>query len=207
MGKLKRASDRKPRESAAHPLIMQADIPEAQRRRFRHEVAHVPSPGIEVVVRGEVKRTKAVRRVPHFEMLYRRRMFDRAVFAALEWYDARQSLAESGMVRSAIDFSGKGGGEASTHLPVNEAAMWARSDIDWARGFIQPQHLPAFDAVMSEGFSFREAARRQYAQRYVRLSVERARDRLRDDFMAASKAMSKGVASRVMTIETGRIRA
>tara|TARA_R110000782_G_scaffold167129_9_gene259354 strand:+ start:86222 stop:86854 length:633 start_codon:yes stop_codon:yes gene_type:complete len=190
-----------------HPLIGQAISNGARLDRGVYEVALVQNPYGEVVIRGEMRRHKAVRRVPHFETLYRSRVIDAHVFACLEWYADRLALAQSGLFRCGLDVSGGGGGSAASHIPTTQAAMEARSDVEWARGFVAVQLLPAFDAVMVDGISIREAARRGYAQRYVRLSVERARKRIAEDFIEAARAMAAGVAPRIIVTEEGRIRA
>ncbi|MFT3968485.1 MAG: hypothetical protein QM690_21665 [Sphingobium sp.] len=189
-----------------HPLIEQALSNGARLDRGEYEVASINSPyGKEVMVRGEMKRHKAVRRVPQYQALYRQGIIDRAMFAALEWYDGRLGLAESGMYKCGLDTSGTGGGAPGRCIPVGEAAMQARSDVEWARSFIDPRRLPAFDAVMMEGETFREAARRMHAHRYVRISVRHARRVMREEFVQAARDMLNGVASRIMSKRTGRI--
>lgn len=205
MGKATKAKRNSVRASAArpeHPLIVQADITPEQKRRAAYEVAQVPNPYGEVVVRDEVVRHKAVRRVPQFETLYRMGVFDkaepsaRAVLVALEWYADQQDLAGSGLYKCGLDVSG--GNSAQTHTPTNMMAMQARSDIARARGFIAPELLPAFDAVMRDGEAFIETARRMHAKRYVRVSVRRARQLLRDQFVKAAEALAAGVTAHIL---------
>ena len=200
MGKATKAKRNSVRASAArpeHPLIVQADITPEQRRRAAYEVAQVPNPYGEVVVRDEVVRHKAVRRVPQFETLYRLGVFDkaepsaRAVLVALEWYADQQDLAGSGLYKCGLDVST--GGSSHSHTPAGHAAVAARSNIKWARGFIAPELLPAFDAVMVDGEAFIETARRMHAKRYVRVSVRRARQLLRDQFVQAAEALAAGI--------------
>lgn len=185
-----------------HPLIVQAAGNGAQLTRGEYEVASVPNPYGEVVVRDELVRHKAVRRVPHFETLYRSKVIDRQMFACLEWYSDRAELAGSGLIRCGLDVSGSGGGgSAHAHIPTGEAALWARRDVDWARGLIPRDCLAAFDNVMTEGVSFIESARRICADRYVRTSVERQRRVAREQFVKATQALVIGVLPRITETE------
>lgn len=182
---------------AEHPMIAQADIPNAQRSHRTFEVARVPNPLGEAVIGGEVRQHKVVRVKPSFQELFERRVFDRVriegyaspvalIMAALEWYDQRLDVAQSGMVRCGIAQAGSAGGGEGVAMPSSLAAMEARSDVAWTRGLIPPELLPAFDAVMIEQERFAETARRQCANRYVRVSVERQRKRLAEQFNQAT---------------------
>lgn len=194
-------------KATVHPLIVQAASNGAQLHRGAYEVAPVPNPYGEVKTRdGDVARHKAVRRVPHFETLYRSKVIDRPVFACLEWYADRAELAQSGLIKCGLDVSG-GGGAATSHVPINEMAAWARRDVDWARGLIPRDCLSAFDSVMVDGVSFIESARRIVAQRYVRTSVERQRRVARQQFVKAAMALAEGVLPLIADVSAGRIRA
>lgn len=184
-----------------HPLILQADLTREQAQRSAYEVAHVPNPYGEVIVRDDVARHKAVRRVPHFETLYRSKVIDRPTFACLEWYAERLEFANSGLIRCGLDTSG-GGGAATSHVPINEAAAWARRDVDWARGLIPRDCLTAFDSVMTDGVSFIESARRIVAQGYSRLGVTRQRQIGREQFVRAASALTRGVLPRIADVES-----
>ncbi|MDZ4136216.1 MAG: hypothetical protein U1D06_11600, partial [Paracoccaceae bacterium] len=132
-----------------HPVLVQAISNGARLDRADYEVAHVPNPYGEVIVRGELRRHAGVRRVPRFETLHRTKGISDDVLACLVWYAARLAAAQAGMVRCGLDVSGTGGGSAFHHIPVQQAAMEARSDVDWARGFIPGGELLAvFDRVM-----------------------------------------------------------
>ncbi len=93
-----------------HPMIVQADIPAAQQARAVYEVADVANPYGEVMVGGELRRHKAVRRVAHFETLFRARVFDVSVFRVLAWYDHQLARAAGGMYKCGLDVSGGGSG-------------------------------------------------------------------------------------------------
>lgn len=194
--KIRQAASRAP-VKAAHPMVAQADIPAAQRARRAYEVAKVPNPLGEAVIGGEVRQHKVVRVKPAFRELFERRVFDRVkvlgyaspvalIMAALEWYDQRLDVAQSGMVRCGIAEAGSGGGGDGLAMPTSLAAMEARSDVAWVRGLIPAELLAAFDAVMIEQERFAETARRQCAHRYVRVSVERQRKRLAEQFNQAA---------------------
>jgi len=132
-----------------HPVLQRAISNGARLDRGKYEVASIENPYGEVIIRGELRRHKAVRRIPHFETLYRSKVIDRTVFACLEWYADRLGLAQSGLIKCGLDVSGSGGGSAFHHVPTTQAAMEARSDVDWARGFIPDNDLRAvFDGVM-----------------------------------------------------------
>jgi hypothetical protein len=195
-----------------HSLIVQADIPARQREINSYEIVQVANPYGEVMVRGEVRTHKSVRIKPAFREMYERRSFDRArvpakqIMAALEWYDDRLDLAQSGMIKCGLDVSGAGGSAAGSRIPVTEAAMWARSDVAWVRGLV-PAHLrAAFDAVMVDGERFVETARRLHANRYVRVSVERARRNLAGQFIEAATLFAEEWEMRFVPQSDGRIR-
>lgn len=191
-----------------HPLIAQAAGNGAVLDRGAYEVVAVPSPyGNEVTVRDELYRHKAVRRVPHFETLYRTKVITAEQRACLGWYDERLELAEAGLFRSALDVSGNGGGTVHSHITINEVALGARQSIAWARQVIPADCLPAFDAVMVDGFSFVESARRLCAGRYVRVSVRRQRQVARDQFVRAVEALTELVLPLLTETNVGRIRA
>ena len=176
-----------------HPLIQQAASNGARLDRGVYEVASVGNPYGEVMVRGEIRRHKAVRKVPHFETLYRSKVIDRTVFVCLEWYADRFGLAQSGMFKCGLDVSGSGGGSAFTHIPTTQAAMEARSDVDWARGFIPNDLLPVFDGVMEGEDSFTTLGARLYpdhAPAYARTKASSA-------FKIAANYLLLGIGSRI----------
>lgn len=167
MGKAKRAKQKKTKARGAvlagslmrpanftganmHPVMVQAISNGARLDRADYEVAAVPNPYGEFVIRGELRRHKAVRRVPRFETLYRSKVIDDTVFACLAWYAARLAVAQGGLIRSGLDVSGAGGGSAFDHIPTTQVTMEARADVDWARGFIPPGGglRDVFDGVM-----------------------------------------------------------
>lgn len=189
----------KPEPKSNDPVIALAISNGARLDRGTYEVAKVPNPFGEIIIRGEVRQHKAVRRVAQHELLYRHRVIDRRLFAALDWYANRKALADAGMIKSGLNIGG-GGGSAQHHIPTSEAAMCARSDLEWARQTIAPAHMQAFLAVMHEGESFIECARRLHANRYVRVSVERARRNLKDQFVKAAAAMADQIAPRLSRV-------
>ncbi len=163
MGKAKRAKQKKTKARGAglagslvrpvgnmHPVMVRAISNGARLTHADYEVAAVPNPYGEVIIRGELRRHKAVRRVPRFETLYRSKVIDDTVFACLAWYAARLAVAQGGLIRCGLDVSGAGGGSAFHHIPTTQAAMEARDDVAWARGFIPPGGglRDVFDGVM-----------------------------------------------------------
>lgn len=207
MGKAAKRKNNRKRAAAGpimgnvHPMIAQAAGNGAQLDRGGYEVVPVPNPYGEVVIRDELVRHKAVRRVPHFETLYRTKVIDRQGFACLEWYAERAELAQSGLIKSALDVSGCGG-SVHSHSPSNEVAVWAQKDVDWARRLIPADCLAAFDSVMLDGVSFIESARRIVAQGYSKTSVERQRKVTRELFVKATIALTRGVLPRIAEIES-----
>lgn len=175
-----------------HPLIAQAASNGARLDRGTYEVTPVQNPYGEVVIRGEVRRHKAVRRVPHFETLYRSKVIDKAVFVCLEWFADRLALAQSGMFKCGLDVSGSGGGSAFTHIPTTQAAMEARSDVDWARGYIPNDLLPVFDGVM-DGGTFETVGRDVYSS----LSLDRAKRKASSAFKIAANYLLLGIGQHV----------
>lgn len=133
-----------------HPLMVRAISNGAQLSHADYEVAAVPNPYGEVVIGGEMRRHKAVRRVPRFETLYRSKVIDDTVFACLAWYARRLAVAQGGLIRCGLDVSGAGGGSAFHHIPTTQITMEARADVDWARGFIPAGGglRDVFDGVM-----------------------------------------------------------
>lgn len=178
-----------------NPLVLQA---KSNGARFDHrelEVVEVPNPYGEVTVRGEIRRHQAVRRTPHFEALYRSKVIDRHVFACLEWYADRLGLAHSGLIKCGLDVSGCGGGSAANHISVTEAAMEARSDVDWARSFLPDNDIrKVFDGVMGEGETFERVG----ALVYPKISLDRAKRKASSAFKIAANYLLKGVGSVVL---------
>ena len=178
-----------------HPVMQQALASGAQLHRGTFEVAKVENPYGEVIIRGELRRHKAVRRVPHFETLYRSKVIDRTVFACLEWYAERLSLAQSGMIKCGLDVSGVGGGSAAHHIPTTEVAMHARSDVDWARGFIPDNDLrKVFDGVMDDGDSFAVIGERVYPN----VCADRAQRKASSAFKIAANHLLAGIGGYVV---------
>ncbi len=185
-----------------HPVIQQALGNGAQLERGSFEVASVENPLGEVIIRGELRRHKAVRRVPRFETLYRTKVIDRTVFVCLEWYWQRLGLAQSGLVKCQLDTSGRGGGAISNHVGRGEAAMAARSDVTWARGYIPDNDLRrVFDGVMGSleeegGDSFEVIGARVYPT----ISVDRAKRKASSAFKIAANHLLAGIGGQVMNL-------
>lgn len=178
-----------------HPILQQAISNGARLDRGTYEVAEVQNPYGEVIIRGEMRRHKAVRRVPHFETLYRSKVIDRTVFTCLEWYSDRLGLAQSGLIKCGLDVSGTGGGSAFHHIPTTQAAMEARSDVQWARGFIPDNDLRAvFDGVMEDGDTFEAIGVRVYPSVYA----DRAKRKASSAFKIAANYLLAGIGSRVI---------
>jgi hypothetical protein len=183
-----------------HPVLKQAISNGARLDRGSYEVAEVQNPYGEVIIRGEIRRHKAVRRVPRFETLYRSKVIDRTVFACLEWYADRLAMAQSGLIKCGLDVSGSGGGSAFHHIPTTQAAMEARSDIDWARGFIPDNDLrQVFDGVMgsmdAEGDDTFEAIG---AAVYPHVCSDRAKRKASSAFKIAANYLLAGIGARVV---------
>ncbi|WP_066526656.1 hypothetical protein [Erythrobacter sp. CCH5-A1] len=183
-----------------HPVLKQAISNGARLDRGSYEVAEVQNPYGEVIIRGEIRRHKAVRRVPRFETLYRSKVIDRTVFACLEWYADRLAMAQSGLIKCGLDVSGSGGGSAFHHIPTTQAAMEARSDVDWARGFIPDNDLrQVFDGVMgsmdAEGDDTFEAIG---AAVYPHVCSDRAKRKASSAFKIAANYLLAGIGARVV---------
>lgn len=180
-----------------HPILQQAISNGARLDRGTYEVAEVQNPYGEVIIRGEMRRHKAVRRVPHFETLYRSKVIDRTVFTCLEWYSDRLGLAQSGLIKCGLDVSGTGGGSAFHHIPTTQAAMEARSDVQWARGFIPDNDLRAvFDGVMDDGDTFEAIGVRVYPS----VCADRAKRKASSAFKIAANYLLAGIGSRVICL-------
>lgn len=191
----KRAPGSVPSLGQAHPIMQQAVSNGARLERGTFEVAQVENPYGEVIIRGELRRHKAVRRVPHFETLYRSKVIDRTVFACLEWYADRLALAQSGLIKCGLDTSGSGGGSPAHHIPTTEAAMHARSDVDWARGFIPDNDVRAvFDGVMEDGDSFAAIGERVYPH----VCADRAKRKASSAFKIAANYLLIGIGAHVV---------
>ncbi len=185
-----------------HPVVQQAISNGARLDRGQFTVADVENPYGEVIIRGELRRHKAVRRIPHFETLYRSKVIDRTVFACLEWYSDRLSLAQSGLIKCGLDTSGGGGGSALHHIPTTQVAMEARSDVDWARGFIPDNDLrKVFDGVMgsmeAEGDATFEAIGLQV---YPNVCPDRAKRKASSAFKIAANHLLAGIGAHVVGI-------
>jgi hypothetical protein len=195
MTKKTKAQRRKGRQNPpVHPLILQAQSNGAKLDRGTYEVAYVENPHGEVIIRGELRRHNAVRRVPHFETLYRSKVIDRTVFACLEWYSDRLAMAQSGLIKCGLDVSGTGGGSAFNHIPTTEAAIEARSDVRWARGFIPDNDLRrVFDGVMDDGDTFEAIG----ANVYPLICLDRAKRKASSSFKIAANYLLLGIGKRV----------
>lgn len=185
-----------------HPILQQAIGNGARLDRGSFEVAPVENPLGEVIIRGELRRHKAVRRVPRFETLYRTKVIDRTVFVCLEWYWQRLGLAQSGLVKCQLDTSGRGGGSAGRHMPLSDAASDARSDVTWARGFIPDNDLRrVFDGVMGSleeegGDSFEAVGARVYPH----VHPDRAKRKASSAFKIAANHLLAGIGGQVMNL-------
>lgn len=163
-------------------VVLQADLPTSQRERFAYEPTMRPNPLGEVTIKGEIRRHKVCRRIPQYELLFRAKVFDKTVFAALEWFDDKLAMAEKGMTKCALNVTGGGGPGGTT---FDEAAAWARSDVDWARKHIGDT-LPVFDAVMLQGESFTAIG----LARWPRLSPDWSKRRAARDFKTAATKLT-----------------
>lgn len=183
-----------------HPVLQRAISNGARLDRGKYEVAEVQNPYGEVIIRGEMRRHKAVRRIPHFETLYRSKVIDRTVFTCLEWYAERLGLAQSGLIKCGLDVSGSGGGSAFHHIPTTQAAMEARSDVDWARGFIPDNDLRAvFDGVMGSMEAEGDDTFETIGVRvYPSVCSDRAKRRASSAFKIAANYLLAGIGSRVI---------
>lgn len=197
MGKRRGARRLRPGASVPqhHPLIEQARPSAELIAKGGIEVAEVPNPYGEVIVAAELRRHHAVKRQPAWVTLHRQGVITRAELAALEWYDARLSMAEGGIYKCALA-DGGGGGSPSSHIPVSEAMIQAARDVAWARALIPAGCHRAFDMVMIDQQTFSESARREAAVRHVRASVRRLRAVLSDQFRHAARALCKGYGRR-----------
>jgi hypothetical protein len=214
MGKAKRAKQKKTKARGAglagslvrpvgnmHPVMVRAISNGARLDRADYEVAAVPNPYGEVVIRGELRRHKAVRRVPRFETLYRSKVIDDTVFACLAWYAARLAVAQGGLIRCGLDVSGAGGGSAFHHIPTTQAAMEARDDVAWARRFIpaQGELRAVFDGVMGSVDADGDADFATIgAAVYPGLCLDRARRKASSAFKIAANYLLIGVGARVL---------
>lgn len=183
-----------------HPVLQRAISNGARLDRGKYEVAEVQNPYGEVIIRGEMRRHKAVLRIPHFETLYRSKVIDRTVFTCLEWYAERLGLAQSGLIKCGLDVSGSGGGSAFHHIPTTQAAMEARSDVDWARGFIPDNDLRAvFDGVMGSMEAEGDDTFETIGVRvYPSVCSDRAKRKASSAFKIAANYLLAGIGSRVI---------
>lgn len=183
-----------------HPVMVRAISNGARLDRADYEVAAVPNPYGEVMIRGELRRHKAVRRVPRFETLYRSKVIDATVFACLAWYAGRLAAAQGGLIRCGLDVSGAGGGSAFHHIPTTQAAMEARADVDWARAFVPDNDLRSvFDGVMgsleAEGDDNFETIGLAV---YPYVCADRAKRKASAAFKIAANHLLLGIGSRVV---------
>jgi hypothetical protein len=167
-------------------VIAQAALTPEQARRFDHTVAKVSNPLGEVTIAGDIRQHKACRRVPQFETLWRAKVIDDAAFIVLGWYWRRLGKGGSGLFKSCLDMTG---GRA-VHTP---SGIDARDDIEWARGFVRPGLLPAFDGVMADEETFADVARRLYPA----LATGWAQRRVSAEFKEAVALLCAGVGHRI----------
>ena len=180
------------------PVMHQALANGAKLGRGQYEVQFVPNPHGEVEHAGQVVRHRSVRNLPQFELLYRRHVIDHRARAVLAWYDERMATANMGMIRNPLGDQTGGGGSAGAGIPLNQTALDASRDVDWARAQIIAASpagysralIDVFDAVMRDELTFVEAARRECADRHVRASVSRERAAMAKQFVAAAKALT-----------------
>jgi hypothetical protein len=109
-------------------------------------------------------------------------------------------MAQSGLIKCGLDVSGSGGGSAFHHIPTTQAAMEARSDVDWARGFIPDNDLrQVFDGVMgsmdAEGDDTFEAIG---AAVYPHVCSDRAKRKASSAFKIAANYLLAGIGARVV---------
>lgn len=178
-----------------HPIMKQAISSGARLDRGTFEVVGVANPYGEVIIRGEVRRHKAVRRVPHFETLFRSKLIDQSSFDALAWYADRLSLSQSGLIKCGLDVSGSGGGSAFHHVPTTQAALEARSDVRWARGFLKGTDvIRVFDGVMDDGATFEVIG----AEVFPNVCLDRAKRKASAAFKLGVQQLLSGIGPRVL---------
>lgn len=182
----------------ASDLAVQAASNGAHLHTGRFAEATVPNPLGEVVVNGAPRQHRALRRVRPYAALYHAGTIGRAEMAALEWFDDQAARAESGMVRCALGAMGQGGGggESGAALPISDMVLRAASEVAWAHGVIGADLLPVFTAVMQDELTLIDAARRQCAGRYLRVSVRHRRRQLARDFKAAAARLAAALQDR-----------
>lgn len=179
--------------AAVDPLIALAKSNGANLKDGSFAVVETANPYGEVIIRGEIRRHKAVRRVPTYETLHKRGKIDRATLVCLEWFADRLSLAHSGLIRCGLNVSG--GGSPTSHIPTTEAAMIARSDVDWAREFIRDlQARAVFDCVMSDGHTFERVG----ALVFPSLSLDTSQRKASRLFHEAALALRAGIGAKVI---------
>jgi hypothetical protein len=146
-------------------IIAQADPTPEQRARYAYAVAATIDPWGETLVQGRVRSHRVCRRQPVYVTLHGRGVISDVERAALDWYDARLSLAQKGLTIDSIAIArrrggaGAGSGRGGSGYTPTEAAARARSDVQWARGLIPDgEALGAFDAVMAQEMTFAEIA-------------------------------------------------
>ncbi|MDE1914725.1 MAG: hypothetical protein KGJ57_17500 [Sphingomonadales bacterium] len=202
----KEAAKSKAKKAMLDPVMAQAISNGARLDRGEFATQYVPNPFGEVMKDGLPVRHPAVKRKPQYELLRSRNVITAQQEAALAWYADRLALAESGMISNPL--AGNGGGAAGSGIPISEARMDALRDVEWARQQIAFHDgetdgarigvvaLEVFDAVMAEEISFIEAARRERANRYVRISMRRRQDQIRELFVAAAKRLQQAHGAR-----------
>lgn len=171
-------------------IVTAANPTEQQRARFDYREDKTINPhGAAVTItqdKVEVHTHKVCRRQPVYVTLHNRKGICDRTRAVLDWYDARLALARKGLtVDSLARANGLGGGNGK-HTP-SDAAADARSDVDWARGFIQAG-LNVFDQVMEHELSFTT----------IGGGNNRMEERARTEFKLAANWLLLGAGSRVL---------
>ena len=170
-------------------IIAQADPTPEQRARYAYAVAETVDPYGETIVQGRVKPHAVCRRQPVYVTLHGRGGICDRTRAVLDWYDQRLCLARKGLTIDSLALAAGRGGTTrggSGYTPTAAAAA-ARSDVQWARGFITAG-LGVFDAVMGQEMTFAEIAGGSGAKA---ARASRA-------FKAAAAEVLKGVGGRVL---------
>ncbi len=159
--------------AGVHPVIVQADIPAAQRARRTFEVVKVPNPFGEVTQDGEIRQHSAVKVRKGWRALKASTGVCNDTYRVLEWLEDQMEMAEGGMVRCALDFSG-GGGCPSTHVPCSMRATDARSEVDWALGFVSALERRVITLMMGTGLTFAAAGGAIWPQLNADVSARKA---------------------------------
>lgn len=170
-------------------VVAQANPPAEQRARFQYIEDKTVDPFGETVVQGKVKQHPVCRRQPVYVTLASRKGICDRTRAVLAWYDQRLGLARKGLLPDSLAkalSTGTGGDYTPT-----EAAISARSDVDWARSIIADRMgaVPkVFDDVMERELSFTE----------IGAGNNRKEARARSEFKLAANWLMLDLAHRVL---------